>query len=131
MRMKSRTTRPTVTTLIDTKQAAERLGLSLRQVERLCRVSEWMGATDSFQGNEEDRVIGSCPQSFVSAPWRSCSHATRTSVRLGRREAERAARPTRLGRDTAALDDRSRALGTPLSADASRSSAPASPIELR
>lgn len=62
-------------------QAAVQLGLSLRHVERLWRVSEWMGAKGSFQRNAGDRVIGSCPQRSVSALWCSSNRAMRTSVR--------------------------------------------------
>ena len=62
-------------------QAAEQLGLSLRQVERFVGSFVSMAAKASFRRSEEGRVTGSCPQGFVSAPCRSCGHASRTSVR--------------------------------------------------
>ncbi len=61
-------------------QAAEQLGLGIRQVERLCRRLRLEGRQGWFQRNEEDQVTGSCRQRFVSAPWSSFSHAMRTSV---------------------------------------------------
>ncbi len=62
-------------------QAAEQLGLSVRQVERLCRKLRLGGRQGLVcRRNEADQVTGGPPKRFVSAPWHSRCRVTRTSV---------------------------------------------------
>ena len=113
-------------------QAAERLGLGVRQVERLCRklrLDGRQGLVSKKRGRPSNRKLSAALRERALALVQS--HYADFGPTPGRREAPRAAQPAGLGRDAATMDDRSRTLGTSVSADASRSSAPASPIVLR
>ncbi|HIF94340.1 MAG TPA: helix-turn-helix domain-containing protein [Myxococcales bacterium] len=113
-------------------EAAEQLGLGVRQVERLCRrlrLKGRQGLISKKRGRPSNRKLPAALRERALELVQS--RYADFGSNAGRGEARRAARRGRLGRDAATLDDRSRDLGPPLAAEPSRSSAPTSPILLR